>query len=104
MFKVKGFVVNSIEDLLPIFNENAEVTATALNILGKSYSKLNRKMKINSLTDFWLFVGLFWMGSLVGGQLKQQMDIQRQRIDILEGLIKDTQNDAINTKDKDEEM
>lgn len=107
MFKVKGFVVNSIEDLLPIFNENAEVTATALNILGKQVSKLNRQMKINRLTDFWLFVCLFWMGSLVGGQLKQ-MDIQRQRIDILEGLVKDTKdtvyNTVINTKDKDEEM
>ena len=38
----------------------------------------------------------------------KQMDIQRQRIDILEGLVKDTQNTvyntAINTENKDEEM
>ena len=36
------------------------------------------------------------------------MDIQRQRIDILEGLVKDTRNtvynNVINTENKDEEM
>ena len=107
MFKVKGFVVNGIEDLLPIFNENAEVTATALNILGKSYSKLNRKMKMNNLMDLALWISLLGTVSVVGSMLKQ-MDVQRQRIDILEGLVKDTKdtvyNTVINTKDKDEEM
>lgn len=103
MFKVKGFVVNGIEDLLPIFNENAEVTATALNILGKRVSKLNREMKMNNLTGLALWLSLFGVISVTGGMLKQ-MDIQRQRIDILEGLVKDTQNTVINTENKDEEM
>lgn len=103
MFKVKGFVVNGIEDLFPIFNENAEVTATALNILGKRVSKLNREMKMSNLTGLALWLSLFGVISVTGGMLKQ-MDIQRQRIDILEGLVKDTQNTVYNTENKDEEM
>lgn len=86
MYKVDGnTVINTVEDLLPVFNNNTEMTVAALNILEKKVGKLSRKMKVT------------------GGMLKQ-MDIQRQRIDILEGLVKDTHNTAINTKDKDEEM
>ncbi len=107
MFRVKGYVVNTVEDLLPIFNENAEVTATALNILGKRFNKIHRQMKMNNLMDLALWISLLGTVSVVGSMLKQ-MDIQRQRIDILEGLVKDTQNTVyntvINTEDKDEEM
>lgn len=107
MFRVKGYVVNTVEDLLPIFNENAEVTATALNILGKRFNKIHRQMKMNNLMDLALWISLLGTVSVVGSMLKQ-MDIQRQRIDILEGLVKDTQNTVYNTvinnKDKDEGM
>lgn len=104
MYKIDGnTVINTVEDLLPVFNNNTEVTVTALNILEKKVGKLSRKMKMNNLTGLALWIGLFGVISVTGGMLKQ-MDIQRQRIDILEGLVKDTQNDAINTKDKDEEM
>ncbi len=107
MFRVKGYVVNTVEDLLPIFNENAEVTATALNILGKRFNKIHRQMKMNNLMDLALWISLLGTVSVVGSMLKQ-MDVQRQRIDILEGLVKDTKdtvyNTVINTKDKDEEM
>lgn len=108
MYKINGnTVINTVEDLLPVFNKNTEVTATALNILEKKVGKLSRKMKTNNLTVLALWLGLFGIISVTGGMLKQ-MDIQRQRIDILEGLVKDTQNTiyntAINTEDKDEEM
>lgn len=108
MYKINNStVINTIEDILPVFNSNAEMTVTALNILEKKVGKLSRKMKMNSLTDLALWLGLFGVISVTGGMLKQ-MDIQRQRIDILEGLVKDTQNTAhntvIDTENKDEEM
>lgn len=108
MYRTKGnFVINTVEDLLPIFNENTEMTVSALNLLEKKVYKLSRKMKMNNLTGLALWLGLFGVISVTGGMLKQ-MDIQRQRIDILEGLVKDTKNTVcntvINTKDKDEEM
>lgn len=108
MYKIGGNVaIDTIDELLPVFNNNTEVTVTALNILEKKVSKLSRKMKMNSLTDLALWIGLFGVISVTGGILKQ-MDIQRQRIDILEGLVKDTQNTVyntvINTENKDEEM
>lgn len=104
MYRTEGnFVINTVEDLLPIFNENTEVTVTALNILEKKVGKLSRKMKMNNLTGLALWLGLFGVLSATSCMLKQ-MDIQRQRIDILEGLVKDTQNTVINTEDKDEEM
>lgn len=108
MYRTKGnFVINTVEDLLPIFNENTEMTVSALNILEKKVCKLSRKMKIKNLTGLALWLGLFGVISVTGGMLKQ-MDIQRQRIDILEGLVEDTQNTVcntvINTEDKDEEM
>lgn len=108
MYKVDGStVINTVEDLLPVFNNNTEMTVTALNILEKKVGKLSRKMKMNNLTGLALWLGLFGVISVTGGMLKQ-MDIQRQRIDILEGLVKDTQNTvyntAINTENKDEEM
>jgi hypothetical protein len=108
MYKIGGNVaIDTIDELLPVFNNNTEVTVTALNILEKKVGKLSRKMKMNSLTDLALWIGLFGVISVTGGILKQ-MDIQRQRIDILEGLVKDTQNtvynNVINTENKDEEM
>lgn len=108
MYKIGGNVaIDTIDELLPVFNKNTEVTAKALNILEKKVGKLSRKMKMNSLTDLALWIGLFGVISVTGGILKQ-MDIQRQRIDILEGLVKDTQNtvynNVINTENKDEEM
>lgn len=104
MYRTKGnFVINTVEDLLPIFNENTEMTVSALNILEKKICKLSRKMKMNNLTGLALWLGLFGALSVTGGMIKQ-MDIQRKRIDILEGLVKDTKNTVINTKDKDEEM
>lgn len=108
MYKIGGNVaIDTIDELLPVFNKNTEVTAKALNILEKKVGKLSRKMKMNNLTDLALWIGLFGVISVTGGMLKQ-MDIQRQRIDILEGLVKDTQNTvyntAINTENKDEEM
>lgn len=108
MYRTEGnFVINTVEDLLPIFNENTEMTVSALNILEKKVCKLSRKMKMNNLTGLALWLGLFGALSATGCMLNQ-MDIQRQRIDILEGLVKDTQNTVyntvINTKDKDEEM
>lgn len=102
MFRVKGFVVNGIEDLMPIFNENAEVTATALNILKKRVGKLNREMKVNDLVHLGLWLGLVGTLSVLSGALKQ-MDIQKRRIDLLEDEIEDLNNE-IYTKDKDEEM
>ena len=104
MYRTEGnFVINTVEDLLPIFNKNTEMTVSALNILEKKVCKLSRKIKMNNLTGLALWLGLFGALSVTGGMLKQ-MDIQRQRIDILEGLVKDTQNTVINTEDKDEEM
>lgn len=108
MYKIGGNVaIDTIDELLPVFNKNTEVTAKALNILEKKVGKLSRKMKMNNLTGLALWLGLFGVISVTGGMLKQ-MDIQRQRIDILEGLVKDTQNTvyntAINTENKDEEM
>lgn len=104
MYKIDGnTVINTVEDLLPVFNNNTEMTVTALNILEKKVGKLGRKMKMNNLTGLALWFGLFGVISVTGGMLKQ-MDIQRQRIDILEGLVKDAQNTVINTEDKDEEM
>lgn len=108
MYRTKGnFAINTVEDLLPIFNENTEMTVSALNILEKKVCKLSRKMKMNNLTGLALWLGLFGVISVTGSMLKQ-MDIQLQRIDILEGLVEDTQNTVcntvINTKDKDEEM
>lgn len=108
MYRTKGnFVINTVEDLLPIFNENTEMTVSALNILEKKVCKLSRKMKMNKLTILALWLGLFGALSATSCILKQ-MDIQRQRIDILEGLVKDTQNTVcntvINTENKDEEM
>lgn len=108
MYKIDGStVIDTIDELLPVFNKNTEVTAKALNILEKKVGKLGRKMKMNNLTGLALWLGLFGVISVTGGMLKQ-MDIQRQRIDILEGLVKDTQNTvyntAINTENKDEEM
>lgn len=108
MYKIDGStVINTVEDLLPVFNNNTEMTVTALNILEKKVGKLSRKMKMNNLMGLALWFGLFGVISVTGGMLKQ-MDIQRQRIDILEGLVKDTQNTvyntAINTENKDEEM
>ena len=108
MYKIGGNVaIDTIDELLPVFNNNTEVTVTALNILEKKVGKLSREMKMNSLTDLALWIGLFGVISVTGGILKQ-MDIQRQRIDILEGLVKDTQNtvynNVINTENKDEEM
>lgn len=109
MYKTKGnFVINTVEDLLPIFNENTEMTVSALNILEKKVCKLSRKMKMNNLTGLALWLGLFGALSVTGGMLKQMMDIQSQRIDILDGLVKDTKNTVcntvINTENKDEEM
>lgn len=104
MYKIDGStVINTVEDLLPVFNNNTEMTVTALNILEKKVGKLSRKMKMNNLTSLALWFGLFGVISVTGSMLKQ-MDIQRQQIDILEGLVKDTQNTVINTEDKDEEM
>ena len=108
MYKIGGNVaIDTIDELLPVFNKNTEVTAKALNILEKKVGKLGRKMKMNNLPGLALWLGLFGVISVTGGMLKQ-MDIQRQRIDILEGLVKDTQNTvyntAINTENKDEEM
>lgn len=104
MYKIDGnTVINTVEDLLPVFNNNTEMTVAALNILEKKVGKLSRKMKMNNLTGLALWLGLFGVISVTGGMLKQ-MDIQRQRIYILEGLVKDTQNTVINTEDKDEEM
>ncbi len=108
MYKIDGnTVINTVEDLLPVFNNNTEMTVAALNILEKKVGKLGRKMKMNNLTGLALWLGLFGVISVTGGMLKQ-MDIQRQRIDILEGLVKDPQNTvyntAINTENKDEEM
>ena len=108
MYRTEGnFVVNTIEDLLPILNENTEITVSALNILEKKVCKLSRKIKMNNLTGLGLWLGLFGVISVTCGMLKQ-MDIQSQRIDILEGLVEDTQNTVcntvINTEDKDEEM
>lgn len=108
MYKIGGNVaIDTIDELLPVFNKNTEVTAKALNILEKEVGKLSRKMKMNNLTGLALWFGLFGVISVTGGMLKQ-MDIQRQRIDILEGLVKDTQNTVyntvINTENKDEEM
>ena len=108
MYKIGGNVaIDTIDELLPVFNKNTEVTAKALNILEKKVGKLGRKMKMKNLTGLALWLGLFGVISVTGGMLKQ-MDIQRQRIDILEGLVKDTQNTvyntAINTENKDEEM
>lgn len=108
MYKIDGStVINTVEDLLPVFNNNTEMTVAALNILEKKVGKLSRKMKMNNLTGLALWIGLFGVISVTGGMLKQ-MDIQRQRIDILEGLVKDTQNTVyntvINTENKDEEM
>lgn len=102
MFTIREHVVNNIDDLLPIFNANANVTATTLDMLCKSIHKLNRKMKMNNLTDFAICLCLFGTVSVVGGMLKQ-IDIQKQRIDLLEGEIQDL-NNKIYTKDKDEEM
>lgn len=108
MYKIGGNVaIDTIDELLPVFNKNTEVTAKALNILEKKVGKLGRKMKMNNLTGLALWLGLFGVISVTGGMLKQ-MDIQRQRIDILEGLVKDTRNtvynNVINTENKDEEM
>ena len=108
MYKIGGNVaIDTIDELLPVFNKNTEVIAKALNILEKKVGKLGRKMKMNNLTGLALWLGLFGVISVTGGMLKQ-MDIQRQRIDILEGLVKDTKNTvcntAINTENKDEEM
>lgn len=108
MYKIDGStLINTVEDLLPVFNNNTEMTVAALNILEKKVGKLSRKMKMNNLAGLALWFGLFGVISVTGGVLKQ-MDIQRQRIDILEGLVKDTQNTvyntAINTENKDEEM
>ena len=102
MFKVKGFVVNSIEDLLPIFNENAEVTATALNILGKRFNKIHRQMKMNNLMDLALWISLLGTVSVVGSMLKQ-MDVQKQQLDVITADVRDLNNEIYN-KDKDEEM
>lgn len=108
MYKIDGnTVINTVEDLLPVFNNNTEMTVAALNILEKKVGKLGRKMKMNNLTDLAFWIGLFGVISVTGGMLRQ-MDIQRQRIDILEGLVKDTRNmvynNVINTENKDEEM
>lgn len=108
MYKIGGNVaIDTIDELLPVFNKNTEVTAKALNILEKKVGKLGRKMKMNNLTGLALWLGLFGVISVTGGMLKQ-MDIQRQRIDILEGLVKDARNtvynNVINTENKDEEM
>ena len=87
MYKIGGNVaIDTIDELLPVFNKNTEVTAKALNILEKKVGKLSRKMKMNNLTDLALWIGLFGVISVTGVMLKQ-MDIQRQRIDILEGLV-----------------
>ena len=109
MYKIDGStVINTVEDLLPIFNENTEMTVSALNVLEKKVCKLSRKMKMNNLTSLALWLGMFGALSATSCMLKQMMDIQRQRIDILEGIAKDTKNTVcntvINTKDKDEEM
>lgn len=108
MYKIGGNVaIDTIDELLPVFNKNTEVTAKALNILEKKVGKLGRKMKMNNLTGLALWLGLFGVISVTGGMLKQ-MDIQRQRIDILEGLVEDARNTVyntvINTENKDEEM
>lgn len=108
MYKIGGNVaIDTIDELLPVFNKNTEVTVAALNILEKKVGKLGRKMKMNNLTGLALWLGLFGVISVTGGMLRQ-MDIQRQRIDILEGLVKDTRNtvynNVINTENKDEEM
>lgn len=108
MYKIGGNVaIDTIDELLPVFNKNTEVTAKALNILEKKVGKLGRKMKMNNLTGLALWLGLFGVISVTGGTLKQ-MDIQRQRIDILEGLVEDARNtvynNVINTENKDEEM
>jgi hypothetical protein len=108
MYKIGGNVaIDTIDELLPVFNKNTEVTAKALNILEKKVGKLGRKMKMNNLTGLALWLGLFGVISVTGGMLKQ-MDIQRQRIDILEGLVEDARNtvynNVINTENKDEEM
>lgn len=104
MYKIDGnTVINTVEDLLPVFNNNTEMTVAALNILEKKVGKLGRKMKMNNLTGLALWLGLFGVISVTGGMLRQ-MDIQRQRIDILEGLVEDARNTVINTENKDEEM
>lgn len=108
MYRTEGnFAINTVEDLLPIFNENTEMTVSALNILEKKVCKLSRKMKMKSLTGLALWLGLFGALSATSCILKQ-MDIQSQRIDILEGLVKDNKNTVCNTvinaNDKDEEM
>lgn len=109
MYRTKGnFAINTVEDLLPIFNENTEMTVSALNILEKKVCKLSRKMKMNNITGLALWLCLFGALSATSCMLKQMMDIQSQRIDILDVLVKDTKNTVcntvINTKDKDEEM
>ena len=109
MYKIDGStVINTVADLLPVFNNNTEMTVTALNILEKKVGKLSRKMKMNNLTSLALWLGLFGALSATSCMLKQMMDIQSQRIDILEVLVKDTKNNVcntvINTENKDEEM
>ena len=108
MYKIGGNVaIDMIDELLPVFNKNTEVTVAALNILEKKVGKLGRTMTMKNLTGLALWLGLFGVISVTGGMLRQ-MDIQRQRIDILEGLVKDTRNtvynNVINTENKDEEM
>ena len=76
MYKIGGNVaIDTIDELLPVFNKNTEVTAKALNILEKKVGKLGRKMKMNNLTGLALWLGLFGVISVTGGMLKQ-MDIQ----------------------------
>lgn len=103
MFTIREHLVNNIDDLLPIFNANANVTATTLDMLCKSVHKLNRKMKMNNLMDLALWISLLGTVSVVGGMLKQ-MDIQKQRIDLLESEIQDLNSAVYNNKDKDEGM
>lgn len=100
MFTIREHVVNNLDDLMPIFNTNATVTATTLDMLCKSVNKLNRKMKANNLTDLFMWLGLLGTISLVGGTLKQ-MDIQKQQIDSLKQDVRDLNNEIYN---KDEEM
>ena len=105
--KIESIAITTVDELVPILNHNMEETVTGLMKLGKRCSKLERRMNAGNLIDFAICLCLFGVISVTGGMLKQ-MDIQRQRIDILEGLVKDTQNTVyntvINTKDKDEEM
>ena len=50
MYKIDGStLINTVEDLLPVFNNNTEMAVAALNILEKKVGKLSRKMKMNSL-------------------------------------------------------